>query len=90
MDFEFDSDKAVANYKKHGVSFREALTAIFDPQALAAEDTDSVDECRWVLLGLSRKARLLVVIYTLRSDSIRLISARRATSKESKEYAQRI
>lgn len=90
LDFEFDRDKAVANLKKHGVSFHEALAAILDPQALAQENKDSFDENRWILLGMSKLDRLLVVIYTLRADSIRLISARKATGKESKEYARRI
>lgn len=90
MDFEFHRDKAIANIRKHGVSFPEALTAILDPQAVAQEDTDSFDENRWILLGVSKKNRILVVIYTLRADSIRLISARRATNKECTHYAQRI
>lgn len=90
MDFEFDRDKAAANIRKHGVSFHEALTSLFDPEALAQEDTDSVSEVRWVLLGISSGGNLLVVIYTLRADSVRIISARPATNKERRTYARRI
>lgn len=90
MDFEFDRDKAVANLRKHGVSFDEAITSLFDPEALAHEDTDSLGENRWVLLGMSNKGKLLVVVYTLRKDSIRIISARSATNKEQSTYAKRI
>jgi uncharacterized DUF497 family protein len=88
MEIEWDADKAVANFKKHGVRFEEAATALLDPQALAQEDADSKDEARWVLVGMSSSARLLSVVYTLRGETrIRLISARKATRKEAKYYA---
>ena len=90
MEIEWDADKAVANFKKHGVRFEEAATALLDPQAqaLAQEDADSKDEARWVLVGMSTSARLLSVVYTLRGETrIRLISARKATRKEAKYYA---
>jgi len=60
---------------------------LLDDNALVMEDLDSKDEGRWVLVGMSDQARLLTVIYTLRKNSIRLISARKATKKESKYYA---
>lgn len=76
------------NLKKHGVSFEEAATALFDPRALAHEDPDSDDEPRRVLVGMSSRPRLLTVVYTLRGeDIIRLISARKATRKEGGYYA---
>jgi uncharacterized protein len=88
MDIEWDADKAVANLKKHGVRFEEAVTSLFDPQALAHEDASSEGEARWVLIGMSANARLLTIIYTLRSgDRIRIISARKATRKETNFYA---
>jgi len=88
MEIEWDADKAVANFKKHGVRFEEAATSLLDPQALAQEDGDSKDEARWVLIGMSSSARLLAVVYTLRSETrIRLISARKATRKEAAYYA---
>lgn len=88
MEIEWDADKAVANFGKHGVHFEEAATALLDPQALAQEDAYSEDEARWVLIGMSASARLLTVVYTLRDETrIRLISARKATRKEAGYYA---
>jgi len=87
MKIEFDSNKAAINFAKHGVSFDEAQTCLLDTHALVFEDNDSEGENRWVLLGMSNKARLLVVIYTVRGESIRLISARKPTKTEVKNYA---
>ena len=88
MDIEWDADKAVANFKKHGVRFEEAASALLDPQALAQEDADTKGEARWLLIGMSANARLLTVVYTLRKeDRIRVISARKATRKEAQYYA---
>jgi hypothetical protein len=88
MEIEWNSGKAAANLRKHGVSFDEAATALLDPRALAQEDPASEGEPRWVLLGMSSRARLLTVVYTLRNDDrIRLISARKATRKEAEDYA---
>ena len=85
MDIEFDRDKAVANQRKQGVSFDEAISALSDERALSMED-DSEGEPRWIFVGISARARLLVVVYTLRGDTIRLISARRATKLEIRTY----
>ena len=88
MEIESDPRKAESNLKKHKVSFKEAETALYDPAALAQEDTDSTGEHRWVLIGMSENARLLTVIYTLSDNEIiRLISARKATRKEAQYYA---
>ena len=88
MDVEWDSDKASSNLKKHGIGFEEATSALLDPLALAQEDSDSEQEARWILIGMSSKGRLLTVIYTLRNEErIRLISARKATRKEAAHYA---
>jgi uncharacterized protein len=88
MDIEWDADKAVANFKKHGVRFEEAATSLLDPQALVQDDADSEGEARWVLIGMSTGARLLTVVYTLRDENrIRLISARKATRNEVENYA---
>jgi uncharacterized DUF497 family protein len=88
MEIEWDADKDVANFKKHGVRFEEAATSLLDPQALAREDADSKGEARWLLIGMSASARLLTVVYTLRDeDRIRVISARKATRKEAEYYA---
>ena len=88
MEIEWDGDKATSNLQKHGVGFEEASTALLDPLALAQEDATSEGEPRWALIGMSTRARLLTVIYTLRRpDRIRLISARKATRKEANYYA---
>ena len=85
--YQYDPQKAKANLKKHGVSFDEAYTALLDERALVIPDPDCEDEERFVLLGLSEKGRLLTVIYTMRGNTPRLISARKSTDKEQKNYA---
>ncbi|GHT94993.1 membrane protein [Betaproteobacteria bacterium] len=87
MSIEFDPLKAQANLKKHGIRFEEAATCLLDPLALVQEDGDVEGEQRWVLVGMSNTGRLLTVVYTLRGDMPRLISARKATKKEEKSYA---
>ncbi len=87
MEIDFDPAKARSNLKKHRVSFEEAASCLLDPMALVREDPDAHAEMRWLLLGLSASGRLLTVVYTLRGDTPRLISARRATAKEEKSYA---
>jgi uncharacterized DUF497 family protein len=86
MKIEYDSHKAASNLKKHGISFDEAASCLLDSMALVYEDSDAQGEIRWVLLGISNQARLLVVIYTVRGESIRLISARKPTTKETLYY----
>jgi len=88
IGIEWDAAKAAGNLRKHGVSFEEAATVLLDPVALAREDDSSHDEPRWVIVGVSERARLLTVVYAMRgADRIRLISARRATRSEAGEYA---
>jgi uncharacterized DUF497 family protein len=87
MEIEFDPNKASSNFTKHGISFKEASTALLDSLALVQEDPDADGENRWVLIGMSNQARLLTVVYTLRNECIRLISARKATKNEAKNYA---
>lgn len=87
MNIEFDPKKARSNFRKHGVSFEEALTALYDPMALCIEDASAVGESRWVLVGISQSLRLLTVIYALRGETIRIISARKSTQREIKDYA---
>ena len=87
--FEWDNRKASINLKKHGVSFEEARTVFFDERARLIDDPDhSEDEERFVLLGLSSSLRLLLVCHCYRSEGnvIRIISARKASPKESKSY----
>ncbi len=76
MRNEWDPTKAEANLAQHGVSFAEAVTVLEDDFALTREDPDSEDEQRFVTLGISGFAKLLVVVYTYRApDIIRIISA---------------
>jgi len=85
--FEWDPQKAKSNLIKHGVSFEEASTAFQDTLSLTIDDSlHSIDEDRVVLIGMSNKNRLLVVVHTERGDNIRIISARKATKEERKNY----
>lgn len=91
MNFEWDENKARANLKKHGVSFEEAQTVFYDENALLINDPDhSEDEERFIILGLSAGTRLLVVCHCYRESEtvIRIISARKATRKETQFYEQ--
>ena len=89
MEFEWDSRKDRANAKKHGVSFEDARTAFYDETAMVFHDPDhSSDEDRFILLGMSARARVLVVCHCMRdSDSVvRINSARRADTQEESDY----
>jgi hypothetical protein len=92
LRFTWDPAKAAENRRKHGVSFAEAQTAFADEQGLVIDDPDhSDDEDRFVLLGFSGAARLLVVIHCYRAhgNTIRLISARKASRAEQRTYKHR-
>ena len=87
--FTWDQGKATQNRKKHGVSFEEARSVFFDDYAQLLSDPDhSKEEDRFILLGRSTQARILVVCHCYReSDSvIRIISARKATKSEQRNY----
>ena len=87
--FEWDENKNTINRQKHKISFEEAKTVFYDENALLIDDPDhSKTEDRFILLGLSREAKLLVVCHCYRqSDTvIRIISARKATKTEAKYY----
>ena len=87
MRFEWDPPKAEANLREHGVSFAEAVTVLEDDFALTREDPAAVDEPRFVTLGLSNLAHLLVVVYTSKEpDAIRLISGWKANRRQRKAY----
>jgi uncharacterized DUF497 family protein len=86
VDIEFDPAKARANLRKHRVSFADAEQALHDPQAITIEDPDAEGEQRFVTLGADALGRLLVVVYTLRRDRVRLISARKASKGEARQY----
>lgn len=87
--FEWDENKDKINRKKHGISFEEATTVFYDEEALLISDPEHSDEEeRFILLGLSKAANLLVVCHCLRESEtiIRIISARKATKNEAKQY----
>ena len=91
MDFIWSMAKAEVNRDKHGVSFEEARSCFKDPSQVVFYDPDhSSDEDRELLIGHSVLGRLLLVSYTLRASSVRIISARKATRTEALTYAQGI
>ena len=87
--FEWDENKNLINIKKHGISFEEAKSVFYDPNALVRDDPDHSDvEERFIILGFSSEANMLVVSHCYRDSEevIRLISARKATKNEEKQY----
>ena len=89
MEFEWDPAKARANEGEHGVSFFEACDVFDDDHSSAARDPDhSTDEDRYLIFGMSKRGRYLVVSYTERGDRIRPISARQMTARERRAYEQ--
>lgn len=83
LTFEWESAKAAANVRKHGISFEEAATVFLDPHASIFDDPDGdEEEARFLLVGVSAGARLLVVVHVERGERLRIISARRATRAE--------
>ena len=92
LSFEWDPGKAAGNAAKHGVTFDEAKTVFYDENALVIPDPDhSTAEERFVIMGRSSKSRMLVVVHCFRKtgSSIRIISARRAGTKEQKPYLEK-
>ena len=86
-EFAWDDEKAENNLKKHGVGFEEGATIFNDPGVATISDPDhSEDEDRYISTGKSVIRRLLTVIHTYRKERIRLISARKATNAERKNY----
>ena len=89
MKFEWNPDKAESNYEKHDVSFEEAATVFNDLLSVTFPDPDhSVDESRYVIIGVSRFGQLLIVSHTDRGETIRIISARKATRQERRFYEE--
>ena len=87
--FVWDSAKAAENQRNHGVSFEEARSIFFDENARFEHDPDhSMDEDRFLLLGMSHTFRVLLVVHCFREEDqvVRLISARKATKTERKQY----
>jgi uncharacterized DUF497 family protein len=89
LRFEWDPEKAAENLANHGLSFEEAATVFGDPLGRIVDDPrHSTDEPRYVLLGHSERQQLLAVMFTERAKAIRLISARKATRRERREYEE--
>ena len=87
MQFEWDRAKALRNFRKHGVSFDEAVTVFYDPLSATFDDPDhSIAESRLITVGYSARGRLLVVAHTERGVRTRIISARRATARERQRH----
>ena len=89
IQFEWNEEKNRANIKKHGISFEEAKTVFYDENARIINDSDhSEEEDRFIILGLSFQIKMLIVChcYRERDEIIRIISARKATENEIKEY----
>ncbi len=87
ITFEWDENKLNRNLKKHGVDFEEAKTIFNDPLGITISDpVHSIEEDRYLDVGLSSKGRILVVWYTERNDNIRIIGCRKAIRSERKIY----
>jgi uncharacterized protein len=89
MAFEWDTRKAEANWKKHGVRLAESLPVFEDENAITVTDADSdPHEVRFVTMGTGAKGRVLVVVYCYRGRNIRVISARMAQPRERRQYEE--
>lgn len=89
LSFEWDEEKGKANLKKHGVGLDEATTVFTDPFSMTIHDPEhSADEQRYIDIGSSDKGRVLLVVYTERGSTIRIVSCRKATPSERKLYEE--
>ena len=89
MKFEWDPPKAMANLRKHGVSFDEAMTVFADEESITIPDPDhSEGEERFLVVGSSSRGRVLVVSHAERGENIRIISARRADARERRKHGR--
>lgn len=85
MEVEWDRRKAASNRRKHGVDFADAVTVLYDALALTIKD-DTAEEERFITMGADALGHVLVVAYTWRGERLRLISARKATPTERRQY----
>ena len=89
MIYEWDAVKAAANVRKHHIAFEEAASVFLDPSALTFWDPDhSEEEDREITIGRSGRQRVLFVAYTARESRVRIISGRRATRQEQRQYEE--
>jgi hypothetical protein len=89
MDYQWDPEKADSNLRRHRIDFADAVGVFEDEWGLTLRDDESDGELRFLTLGADFLGRVLVVVYTYRGESIRIIPARRATSRERKTYEQK-
>lgn len=93
IKFEWDKEKADTNLKKHKISFEEAKTVFYDPNALLIADPDhsEIKEDRFIIMGMSSKSKLLIVCHCYRENDevIRIFSARKAEKSEINQYGER-
>ena len=83
LNFEWDKEKAVVNFKKHGVSFEDASTIFCDTLSMTFADPEhSLMEDRYIIIGITKYSKLLVVSHIYKGEIIRIISARPATKRE--------
>jgi uncharacterized protein len=87
MAYQWDKNKAATNFNKHGIDFADAVFVFSDDLAVTVND-ERFDEERFITIGIDAFGRVLVVVYTLRGNDIRLISARKATRPERTEYEE--
>jgi len=90
MDITWDPIKAETNFKKHGIRFSDAEIVLYDSFAMTIEEQIVANELRYVTIGTDAVGQILAVVYSYRSDTIRLISARKATRKERTQYEEGI
>lgn len=87
MRYQWDQNKATTNFRKHGIDFADAVFVFSDPWAITISD-DRFYEERFITIGIDAFGRVLVVVYTLREEEIRVISARKATKEEKHQYEE--
>jgi uncharacterized protein len=87
MVYQWDNDKAATNLSKHGIDFADAVSVFADDLAVTVSE-ERFDEERFITIGIDALGRVLVVVYTWRGNEIRLISARKATRSERKQYEE--
>ena len=85
VKFEWDHHKAVANRKKHGIDFADAVAVLYDELAVTIQD-EHADEERFITMGTDALGQVLVVVWTWHGEQLRLISARKATPREHRQY----
>jgi len=87
MAYQWNRDKAANNLRKHGIDFADAVSVLSDDLAVTIPD-ERFDEERFVTIGVDAFGRVLVVVYTIRNDETRIISARKATRQERQQYEE--